>query len=356
MTLWHLTKKLQPFALEIFGDVFKTSFSHVHGINWWKKREKCWACLSVSKIEPLVFGLMTNVFLRGSQYCFLLAHRKTLMKENVLLKKLFYFFSILLFWTLSENIWPFLSKTFRLICQNCNLRDLKHVVENHLFSKNIFSLSSSFISVRDGTKPIGVSAKKLTVLSNCILCTKRNVFLRKKNFLEKTCFLTVWDMGQKKYGLLSIFFPPLCRNFLLLVHTSICLTLFGNLHHFLWLCDTWQKNFSLSPRNILAMLSKLHFHMFTGLTGEKKGENFALFYQCRWLRHKFLAFWQNFSRWVVSTAFYLLIGRLWWRANFFWKGYYTFLAFLLFRTLSENIWPFCRKLSVWFVKTAIFVT
>ena len=302
MTLWHLTKKLQPFALEIFGDVFKTSFSHVHGINWWKKREKCWACLSVSKIEPLVFGLMTNVFLRGSQYCFLLAHRKTLMKENVLLKKLFYFFSILLFWTLSENIWPFLSKTFRLICQNCNLRDLKHVVENHLFSKNIFSLSSSFISVRDGTKPIGVSAKKLTVLSNCILCTKRNVFLRKRIFWKKPVFQQFGTWGRKNMAFFQFFSRGCAETYFYLSIPPFFFTLFGNLQHFLWLCDTWQKNFSLSPRNILAMLSKLHFHMFTGLTGGKKGENFALFYQCGWFSHKFLASWQNFSRWVVSTA------------------------------------------------------
>ena len=41
---------------------------------------------------------------------------------------------------------------------------------------------------------------------NCILCTKRIVFWRKIFFWKKTFFLSIWDMGQKNYGLLSVFF------------------------------------------------------------------------------------------------------------------------------------------------------
>ena len=38
--------------------------------------------LTVSKIETQVFHLLTKLFLLGSQYCFLLAHRMILMKKN----------------------------------------------------------------------------------------------------------------------------------------------------------------------------------------------------------------------------------------------------------------------------------
>ena len=56
-----------------------------------------------------------------------------------------------------------------------------------------------------------------------------------------------------------------------------------------------------------------------------------------------LAFWQNFSCGVVSTAFYLLVRRLWWKKKSFRKRYYTFISSLFFWTLSDKNWPFLWK-------------
>ena len=116
-------------------------------------------------IEPQVLGLLTKLFLLGSQYCFLLAHRMILMKKNVFWKKYYTFLRILHFRLLSENNRCFLSKIFRLVFENCSHRDLKRVVENYISLKNTIFVSFCMVSFGDWTKTFGVSTKKSAGLS-----------------------------------------------------------------------------------------------------------------------------------------------------------------------------------------------
>ena len=214
---WHRDtwqKETSAFRHEKLGDVLNTSFSRVHRINWWKKRKKNWVFLSVSKNESQIFRLLTKLFLRGSQYCFLLAHRKTLMKENVLLEK-FSFFSFsfsdierqhLAFFV--ENF-PFdLSKLQSLWLKTCRWKP--PFLESYLFSFFLFyqrkRLNKTFCRFPEKTGRVVKTA----------FYVKRGFFFEKNFFLEKTCFLSVWDMGQKNYGFLSFFFPRVCQNFILL--------------------------------------------------------------------------------------------------------------------------------------------
>ena len=208
MTCWHLTNKFKPFVMKILAGYSKLQFLLSRGTFSGNQSEKFEHFLSVSKIEPPIFGFLTKLFLRGSQYYFLLARRKTLMKEKVLLKKVFWtFISILLFWTLSETKWPSLLKSFRFVCQNCNLRDLKHVVEKNLVSKIILSLSFCFICVRDWTKPIAVSPKQSAGLLKQHSMYPEDCFLEKKEFFGENLFFVSLGHGAEKLWLFVNFFP-----------------------------------------------------------------------------------------------------------------------------------------------------
>ena len=70
----------------------------------------------------------------------------------------------------------------------------------------------------------------------------------------------------------------------------------------------------------------------------------SFFYQCRRLSHIFLAFRQNSSCGVVSTAFYFFIGRLWWRKKISEKLILILLAFCFF-----GLWA--RPTCIFLLKT-----
>ena len=261
-------KKSSAFCHEKLGGVVKISFPRVRRSFWWKKRRTFWAFLSMSKIESQIFGLLTKLSLRASQCCFLLADRNTLMEKNFFWKSQYSFSSILHFSTLSQHIWLFvvnfpfdLSKLQSSWPKTCRWKP--PFLDNYLFSSFLFYQRKRW------NKTYWRFRQKVDRVVELHSMYQEECFLEKKEiFGKKTCFLTVWDMGHKNMAFCQ-FFPAVVPKLLFTCTYFHFFTLFGNLQHFLWLCDTWQKNFSLSPRNILAMLSKLHFHMFTGLTGGK---------------------------------------------------------------------------------------
>ena len=153
----------------------------------------------------------------------------------------------MLFRLLSENNRSFLSKIFRLVCENCSHRDLKRVVENYIFLKNTISVSFCMVSLGDWTKTFGVSTKKsagLTKLHSLILFSPYERFLRKNEIFQKKSVFISSGHGARKNGLYSFFLPLLCQNFILTVHTTIFTVFFENLTIFLltfWHLTFWQK-------------------------------------------------------------------------------------------------------------------
>ena len=140
----------------------------------------------------------------------------------------------------------FSSKAFRLVCQKCNLRDRKLFVENYLLSKKtflfLFVLSASEIE----QNLLAFPQTNRPGCQNSILCAHRNLFLRKKYFLDKICFffISIWDMGQKT-AFWQVCLPLLCQNFILPVHRTILKFFFPkNLQPFSRLSDSWPKKFS----------------------------------------------------------------------------------------------------------------
>ena len=73
--------KLQIFLMISLAGFSNFQFHVSTGTFGGKKVENFEFFLSVSKIEPYIFGLLTKLFLRGSQYCFLLARTKTVMEK-----------------------------------------------------------------------------------------------------------------------------------------------------------------------------------------------------------------------------------------------------------------------------------
>ena len=178
-------KNTSAFRDEKIVRVVKIYFSRVHR-NFWnfggRKCSKLWTFLSMSNTEAQTFGLLTSFFMRGSWYCFLLAHRKVLITESSTEKVIipFYDFAIV---DIEREQLDFLSQLFPLVCQNCNLRDLKPFVENYLLSKKTFPFLSVLSASEIEQKLLAFPQKNWPGLQNRILCAQRKVFLKKKKFL-----------------------------------------------------------------------------------------------------------------------------------------------------------------------------
>ena len=173
-----------------------------------------------------------------------------------------------------------------------------------------------FVSVGYWTKPNGVSWEKLAGSSKQhSMCPQEIFFSEKRNFRTKVFFISRWDMGQKTFAFWQICLPRLCRNFILLVHRTFLKFLFQKLynssHDFLTLdrkkIQPWSRNTWPGSQYFIFTCPQKH------LMETKIWESFEFFHQCRRFSHKFLAFERNFSCRVVSTRFYLLIGRFCWK-------------------------------------------
>ena len=199
--------------------------------------------------------------------------------------------------------------------------------------------------------------KKTSRVFRIAILVPKGSFSWEKKFMDKICFyVSIWDMGQKT-AFWQVCLPRLCRIFVLPVHRTILMMLFKkNLEIFFWLSDLWQKKFQpwswkTGPGSQYFISTCPQEHLME----TKICETFEFFHQCRRLSHKFLAFGRNFSCGVVSTGFYLLIGRFSWKKTSE-KFNILFFNILHFRTLSGINWFSCRKIFVRFVKSAIFFT
>ena len=270
-------KKLQTFVINNFDRVVKTSILTCPQYFLMGKNETFELFLSMSKTEPQTFGLLTEVFLRGSQYCFLLAHRKILVKESSYEKVIFY--DISHFADFEREKLAFFSKTFGLVRQNFNLPELKLFVENNIFYEKPHFCFFLFFQ-RQLLKKIYLRfLKKLVGLSKMhSMRAKQGFSEKKKNFWKKLSFISFWDMGQKTLAF-QHFVPRLCQNFNPLVHWTVLMNSFSkNLQLFFWLNCTWQKKLQTFVINffggvVTTSILRVHSNFWW-----KKNDNFLKFF------------------------------------------------------------------------------
>ena len=146
------------------------------------------------------------------------------------------------FWTLSDKNWPFLSKTFRFVSENCSLRDLKRVVENYIFLKNTISFFSVLSASEIEQKFLAFPRKIWPACQNCLFWfyVPRWTFFKKKEiFRKKSVFYQFGTWGKNKrffvlffaavvsklhfkcpYNHFDIFFPKYLQLFLTFWHLS----------------------------------------------------------------------------------------------------------------------------------------
>ena len=239
MTFWQLTKKSSAFRHKKFGRVVKTSLSRVHRNIWWEKKNFL-SFFIIVEVWVTNFWLLTEILPRCSQYCFLLAHRKILIKESSYEKVIF--FDISNYADFEREKLAFLSKTFGLVRQNCNLPELKLFAKNSIFQweTSLMFLSDFSASIIEENR-LAFPEKTGGFVKNAFDGRTARFFWEKKNFWKKFPLYHFGTWGKKHW--LFNFFSHGC------VRTSIYLSIgpfwwrffSKKIQLFSWLSDNWQK-------------------------------------------------------------------------------------------------------------------
>ena len=158
-----------------------------------------------------------------------------------------------------------------MICQICNLCDLKLFIENYLFLKKIISVYFCSLSASGiDQNLLAFPRRSWRGCQNCILCAHRKFFLEKNNFSKKICFLLVWDMGQGTMAFCQFFPAVLSKRIFTCPYDHFKKFSFPKTYKISFDLVTLDKN-THQPfviRNF-AGFSKLHFHVSTGTYGGK---------------------------------------------------------------------------------------
>ena len=153
-------------------------------------------------------------------------------------------------------------------------------------------------------------------------------------------------MGQKN-ACWQVCLPRLCRNFILPVHET-------NLKFFFQKTNNHSYDFLTLDRKKIQLWSwktwpGSQYFVFTcpqeHLMETKIWEKFEFFHQCRKLSHRFLAFGRNFFCGVVTTGFYLPIGRFCWK-KLLKNLIFLFWTFCIFGHWARTIGLFVKNFSL----------
>ena len=198
--------------------------------------------------------------------------------------------------------------------------------------------------------------KKTTGLTKLRAACPYEHFLRTKEFWKKSVLISIWDMG-RKIMTFSQFFPAVVSKLLFnwpYSHFDNCF-----LEKFTtFLLTAWHLtkiNFSLLSRKFSRSFRNFIFTCPQEHLMEKKETFLSFFIIVEDWDTSFSLFDKTFAAgWPVLLS--ICPKKDFDGKKIFWVRYFSSFSTLLFRTLSENNWAFCRKLFVWFVKTAIFLT
>ena len=178
------------------------------------------------------------------------------------------------------------------------------------------------------------------------LSMPRAMFFWENKVSEKSVFYHLGTWG-KNNGPLSVFFLAVMSK-LRFTSPNEILTLFSE-KLTTFLLTFWhltKTNFSLWSRIIWRGFQNFSFSCPDEHLVGRKREKLEHFCQCWRLGHNLLASWQNVSCGVVSIAFYLLVGKLWWRKKFLCKNCYIFPALCFFVLWARKTGLFCWKIPV----------
>ena len=248
LTFWHLTEENNSLSSRKFcwgSQNFCSTCPQERLVE--KKVRKFWFFYQCRK---LIFGLWQNFYCGVVGTAFYMPIG-TFWLEKVLLRKLLFLLWHFAFSHLEREQLAFLAKTFRLVCQNCNLPDLKHIVENYFFSKKNHFCFFLFCQRRKLNKNLSVSSKKSAGLS------KRHSLCPEKRFFEKTKLLEIffqsfWDMRWNFLAFCQIFSPRLCQIFNLPVHRTISEIFFQKSNVLVMVCWPLTNKFQPFVKKALA--------------------------------------------------------------------------------------------------------
>ena len=246
LTFWHLTQINFSHSSWKIWRGRQTVFSRVQRNNKWKKREKLEPELfsSVSNIErQKVLAVWQNFSIEVDSTAFYLLIGRLWWRRRFFWKSYYTFLAFCFFghWARTFGI---LSKTFCLVWQNCNLRNLNILLKTTFFEESQFGFFPFFVSVRDWTRPIGVSSIKSAGLSKLHSICPQQRFFENLKFRKKSVFISLGHRA-KNIGN-SHFFPQFCQDFSLLVQSNILIIDFDKLPNLLM--TFWhllEKKFSL---------------------------------------------------------------------------------------------------------------